>query len=83
MKYIKSFADNKIDGAILCTLDDSELKELGVNNKFHRRRIISDVQREREMKSQSVTAASASGAAVAGSGGGGMDSKHNAGSLLH
>ncbi len=74
--YIKSFADKKINGATLCNLTDALLTKLGVSDEFHRLRILSDVQRERESKTQPVVSAAAGGG---GGGGGGMDSKHSVG----
>ncbi len=64
--YVKAFQDNKVNGATLCTFDDADLTELGVSNRFHRRRILADAARERESK-----LASSAG------GGGGTDSKHS------
>ncbi len=64
--YVKSFTKNKVNGAALCNMTDALLTELGVKNKFHRLRILSDVQREREAKS-----AQSAASAAAGSGGGG------------
>ncbi len=46
--YIQSFADNGINGAALCKLTDSELVDLlGVSNKLHRIRLLSDIKSAR------------------------------------
>ena len=35
------FCDNDVDGKLLIELSDDDLKDLGVENGFHRRKIIS------------------------------------------
>ncbi len=50
--YVAAFAAAAVNGVVLATFDDSDLVELGVSNKFHRRRILADVKHSKEMKSQ-------------------------------
>ena len=38
-QYAKSFRHNMIDGHMLATLDAKDLMDLGVDNRFHRRRL--------------------------------------------
>ena len=38
--YVKLFTDNDVDGGLLLELTDNDLKDLGVDNGFHRRKII-------------------------------------------
>ena len=39
--YVQLFTDNDVDGGLLLKLTDNDLKDLGVDNGFHRRKIIS------------------------------------------
>ena len=39
--YVQLFTDNDVDGRLLLKLTDGGLKDLGVDNEFHRRKIIS------------------------------------------
>ena len=39
--YVQLFTDNDVDGGLLLTLTDNDLKDLGVDNGFYRRKIIS------------------------------------------
>lgn len=43
-RYAKSFADNAISGKVLPDLTDGDLVELGVENSFHRRRLLKEIQ---------------------------------------
>jgi len=38
--YIKLFQDNGINGGTLATLDDEDLKELGISKRFVRKNIM-------------------------------------------
>ena len=38
--YVKLFTDNDVDGGLLLKLTDNHLKDLGVDNSFHRCKII-------------------------------------------
>ena len=38
--YVQLFTDNDVDGRLLLKLTDDDLKDLGVDNGFHRRKII-------------------------------------------
>ncbi len=78
--YIQPFTDNGINGAALCELTDADLKDLlGVSNKLHRMRLVSDIKSARAVPSVGSTAAgsgsgradSAAAAATGGGGGGG------------
>ncbi len=64
--YVKSFADNKINGAALCKLSDSLLAKLGVSNEFHRIRILADT----ELSQRTFVPAPAAASTTAGGGGG-------------
>ena len=39
--HVQLFTDNDVDGRLLLKLTDDDLKDLGVDNGFHRRKIIS------------------------------------------
>ena len=43
-QYIELFLNNDIDGNMLVALSQEDLKDLGVNNKFHRTKIIVQFQ---------------------------------------
>ena len=38
---VELFSDNSVDGGLLMELSDGDLKDLGVDNGFHRRKIVS------------------------------------------
>ena len=38
--YVQLFTDNYVDGRLLLKLTDEDVKDLGVDNGFHRRKII-------------------------------------------
>ena len=40
-QYVQLFTDDDVDGRLLLKLTDDDLKDLGVDNGFHRRKIIS------------------------------------------
>ena len=40
-QHVQLFTDNDVDGRLLLKLTDDDLKDLGVDNGFHRRKIIS------------------------------------------
>ena len=40
--YVQLFTDNDVDGRLLLKLTDDDLKDLGVDNGFHRRKIITN-----------------------------------------
>ncbi len=50
--YIDSFAGKFVNGVALCNLNDSDLTELGVRDRFHRIRILADA--EQSMKVAAV-----------------------------
>ena len=37
---VELFIENEVDGILLLKLTDSDLKEMGVDNGFHRRKIL-------------------------------------------
>ena len=39
-QHVQLFTDNDVDGRLLLKLTDDDLKDLGVVNSFHRRKII-------------------------------------------
>ncbi len=39
-----AFAESSIDGSLLCGLDDTDLSDLGVSNRFHRRKILAKIK---------------------------------------
>jgi hypothetical protein len=43
-QYIDEFSESSIDGSMLIDLSDSDLEELGVENKFHRRKILKKIE---------------------------------------
>ena len=42
-RYVPMFEENSIDGSVLIDLTDEDLEELGVANKFHRRKIMKKI----------------------------------------
>ena len=42
--YVQLFTDNDVDGRLLLKLTDDDLKDLGVDNGFHRRKIITNFE---------------------------------------
>ena len=42
-RYAEVFTENGINGKLLLSLSEDELCELGVANKFHRARLLSDI----------------------------------------
>ena len=44
-QYSQLFMENNVHGSLLITLDTDDLKDLGLSNGFHRRKIISEFAR--------------------------------------
>ena len=47
--YVQLFTDNDVDGRLLLKLTDDDLKDLGVDNGFHRRKIITKFEAHIEL----------------------------------
>ena len=42
--YAQSIEANGINGVVLLTLKDDDLEDLGVTNKFHRKRLLAEIE---------------------------------------